>query len=145
MDCVFCRLVEGAVPAPVVTSDAHCVAFLDHRPAALGHTLVVPRRHVADLWQADEQDVVELMRTAHRVAALLRDRLGCDGLTLRQNNGPASGQVVFHLHVHLVPRWLGDGHPAWPAPLGTPPDLAEVLARLRADLHTPAPGTGPHR
>lgn len=129
-ECVFCRMVAGELPARVVAADADAVAFLDHRPAATGHTLVVPRRHVADLWQADAADLEAVARLSHRVAALLRERLGCDGLTLRQNNGRASGQDVFHLHLHLVPRWHGDGHPAWPNPALSRSDADDLVARL---------------
>jgi histidine triad (HIT) family protein len=129
--CLFCRLAEGELPAFVVASDEQTVAVLDAWPAAPGHTLVLPRRHVAHLWAADEETAVVLMRSVHRVAALLRDRLRPDGLTLRQNTGAASGQQVAHLHVHLVPRWHGDGHVGWPTRPEPPPDPAEVLARLR--------------
>lgn len=135
-DCPFCRVVRGELPARVVHEDATTVAFLDATPAARGHTLVVPRTHVVDLWDAAEDDLADVARTAHRVAGLLRARLAPDGLTLRQNNGPASGQRVDHLHVHLVPRWHGDGTVGWPWPPPQDLDLDEVLAALRG------PGTG---
>ena len=96
-----------------------------------GHPLVVPRVHAEDLWDADEPSAIAVMRTAHRAAALLRERLQPDGLTLRQNNGEASGQRVAHLHLHLVPRWRGDGTVGWPWPPPQDVDLAAVLAELR--------------
>lgn len=124
-DCPFCAVVAGTVSALVVASDEECVAFLDRVPAAPGHTLVVPRAHVADLWEADANVATALMRTTHSVAALLRQRLAPDGLTLRQNTGAASGQHIWHLHVHLVPRWHGDGHIGWPR-YESMPDVTEV-------------------
>jgi histidine triad (HIT) family protein len=124
-------VVAGELPARVVVEDATTVAFLDATPAARGHTLVVPRRHVVDVWDADADVLADVARTAHRVAALLRDRLAPDGLTLRQNNGPASGQRVDHLHVHLVPRWHGDGNVGWPWPPPQDLDLDALLAQLR--------------
>jgi len=129
--CVFCGIVTGSAPARLVYADDAAVAFLNHRPASRGHTLVVPRRHVAHLWDADAEDAAALGRAVHAVAALLRERLAPDGLTLRQNTGEASGQEVFHLHVHLVPRWHGDGHIGWPWPPPDPEVAAEVHARLR--------------
>ena len=99
-------------------------------PAARGHVLVVPRAHATDLWEVDPDSAAGVMRTAHAVAALLRDRLHPDGLTLRQNNGAASGQRVDHLHVHLVPRWHGDGTVGWPWPPPQDLDLDAVLADL---------------
>lgn len=129
-DCVFCRVVAGTAPAHVVAADDDCLAFLDHRPAARGHVLVVPRVHVADLFEAGPDVAAAVMRTAAGVAALLRRRLAPDGLTLRQNNGPASGQVVAHLHVHLVPRWHGDGTVGWPWPPPDDVDLPGLLLHL---------------
>lgn len=123
--CVFCEIVAGGRPARVVYTDDVVLAFLNHRPAARGHTLVVPRRHVEHLWDAGADDVAAVARGVHAVAALLRERLQPDGLTLRQNTGEASGQEVWHLHVHLVPRWQGDGTVGWPWP---PPDADEALA-----------------
>ncbi len=131
MECLFCGVVRGDVPSWVVLEDELSVAFLDVRPAALGHTLVVPRAHVEHLWDAGQADAAAVMRTAHAAAALLRDRLGPDGLTLRQNTGVASGQRVPHLHLHLVPRWHGDGTVGWPWPPPADVDLSAVLTRLR--------------
>lgn len=131
-DCLFCRVVAGDLPGRVVHQDATVVAFLDAAPASRGHTLVVPRRHVVDVWDADPDLLADVGRAAHAVAALLRDRLAPDGLTLRQNNGAASGQRVDHLHVHLVPRWHGDGTVGWPWPPPQDLDLDAVLADLQA-------------
>ncbi len=129
-ECPFCRVVAGELPAYVVLADDTSVAFLDRTPAARGHLLVVPRVHAVDLWEVDADSAAGVMRTAHAAAALLRTRLRPDGLTLRQNNGAASGQRVDHLHLHLVPRWHGDGTVGWPWPPPQDLDLAEVLAQL---------------
>jgi histidine triad (HIT) family protein len=126
--CLFCRLAAGALPAHVVFADEHCVAFLDNAPAARGHTLVVPRRHVTDLWSAEPEVAAALGATCSVVARRIRERLQPDGLTMRQNTGAASGQNVFHLHVHLVPRWHGDGTVGWPWP---PPDEHDPESVLR--------------
>ena len=131
MSCPFCDVVAGRLPAHVVVQDAAAVAFLDLTPAARGHTLVVPRVHAEHLWDIDPDDAAAVMRTAHEAAALLRARLRPDGLTLRQNTGEASGQRVPHLHLHLVPRWHGDGSVGWPWPPPADLDLAEVAAQLR--------------
>ena len=131
--CVFCRIADGSLPAHLVAEDDECVAFLDHRPAARGHTLVAPRRHIELLWEADGELAGSLLRLARDVSALLHAQLGCDGLTLRQNNGAASGQEIPHLHLHLVPRWHGDGTIGWPRPMTDTYDPVAVLRRLRAE------------
>lgn len=128
--CVFCSLVEDLAGAPVVVSSESCVAVLDTRPASPGHTLVLPRAHVESIWDLDEATATELMRTVRSVARLLHDRLDPDGLTLRQNNGAASGQRVPHLHIHLVPRWEGDGSIGWPREPKEPIDNARVITTL---------------
>lgn len=130
-ECVFCDVVAGELEALVIAEDTSSVAFLDWRPAARGHTLVVPRTHVENMWDGDADTVASVMRTAHDVAATLRERLRPDGLTLRANTGEASGQKVAHLHLHLVPRWHGDGTVGWPWPPPQDLDLRE-LHRLLA-------------
>ncbi len=107
--CPFCRIVSGRAPAHVLYADDAAVAFLDRAPLAEGHTLVVPRRHSRDLLDVDPVDAGALMASATRVARLLEDALGPDGMTLVQTNRAAGWQSSFHLHVHLVPRWEGDG------------------------------------
>ncbi|MEV0129582.1 HIT domain-containing protein [Dactylosporangium sp. NPDC050688] len=130
-NCVFCAIADGRHPAAVLFQDDHTVAFLDITAVMDGHTLVIPRRHCTDLWDADEEDAVAVMRTVHRMARRLRNVLRPDGLTLFQANGAAGWQDVFHLHVHLVPRLAGD-HLARPwvaAPVGL-----DALAATRARL-----------
>ena len=128
--CLFCRLANGDLPAHVVHTDESCVAFLDNAPAARGHTLVVPRVHVPDRWSADPETAAALGRACSTVARRIREKLAPDGLTMRQNTGAASGQNVFHLHVHLVPRWHGDGTIGWPWPPPDDHDPDEVLRLL---------------
>jgi histidine triad (HIT) family protein len=139
VECVFCGIAAGVVPAHVVAQDDLALAFLDVRMAARGHCLVISRKHVEHLWDSDEATAAGVMRLAHEVAGLLRDQLHPDGLTLRQNTGEASGQVVPHLHLHLVPRWHGDGHIGWPTRPETDHDPYEVLAAL--GLRAGPPGT----
>jgi histidine triad (HIT) family protein len=129
-DCPFCRIASGQAHAHIVAADEYCLAVLDASPAARGHTLVIPRAHVADLWSADPEIAAAVGRTCAVVARQIRARLQPDGLTMRQNTGEASGQRVFHLHVHLVPRWHGDGTVGWPWPPPTDHDPTGVLREL---------------
>ena len=106
--CPFCRIVSGRLAAAVLYEDASTLAFLDITAVAEGHTLVIPKRHADDLWSISESEASAVMRTVHRLAERLRQVLAPDGLTLFQANRSAGWQDVFHLHVHLVPRWTGD-------------------------------------
>lgn len=131
--CPFCAIIMGEGPARVVYRDDYAVAFFPLRPATLGHTLVVPRRHIPDIWELPEADAAHLSRTVLRVATALRTAVAPDGLNIIQSNGAAATQTVPHLHVHLVPRWAADAMgPIWPAhPPSHPP---QVLDNLRDKL-----------
>ena len=109
MSCIFCRIVDGDIPAEVVAQDAHAVAFLDIAPLADGHTVVIPRRHVATLEDMPAAEVTALFGTVARLAGPVRHAVGAAGSTVGVNNGAATGQTIPHVHVHIVPRWPDDG------------------------------------
>jgi histidine triad (HIT) family protein len=109
MDCIFCRIVAGSIPAEIVAKDDHAVAFLDITPLADGHTVVVPRRHVATIEEMDRAEAAGLFESVRRLAGPVRRALGAAGSTVGINNGTASGQTIPHVHVHIVPRRSGDG------------------------------------
>jgi histidine triad (HIT) family protein len=107
--CIFCAIVGGRAPARFVYEDDEACAFLDANPLRLGHTLVVPRRHIRDLLAEGAAETLAAIGPAlHRTALLLSDRLVADGISVLQANGAAAGQTVFHLHFHLLPRPTGD-------------------------------------
>ena len=107
-DCLFCKIIEGAIPARVVAEDAHTVAFMDIRPATRGHLLVIPREHASDIHEISERDLAAVYGSAKRLAGKAVERLGADGVNLMQSNGSAAWQTVFHFHVHVIPRYEGD-------------------------------------
>jgi histidine triad (HIT) family protein len=109
MGCIFCDIVSGETESFVIASDQKAVAFLDINPFANGHTLVVPTRHVTDLLDGGADVLADIAPVLHETAQLLVDRLGADGINMFQSSGTAAGQEVFHLHMHLLPRWRGDG------------------------------------
>ncbi|MDR1512192.1 MAG: HIT domain-containing protein [Propionibacteriaceae bacterium] len=132
-DCLFCRIVAGAVPSHQVWSDDQAVAFLDINPLHLGHTLVIPRRHVADGTgeAAAWADVAEGLAA---VASAAKARLGATGVNFLANSGKVAGQEVFHFHVHVIPRY--DATPGMGGLLRrdstAASDLAGTASRLRA-------------
>ena len=109
-DCVFCRIVAGAAPASVVYTDDRTVAFLDIAPITPGHLLVVPRTHAETLSELDPEIGGLLFRTGQRLAAGLRmSGVRADGVNFFLADGAPAGQEVFHVHLHVLPRWKGDG------------------------------------
>jgi histidine triad (HIT) family protein len=136
--CIFCEIVAGSSPAHLIDENDHAVAFLDINPATRGHTLVVPRANVPDIWSLHGGDVAPVWALTVAVAHRVRQSLRHDGLTILQSNGEAAWQHVDHLHIHVVPRWKGDGlvRP-WTMTPGDPAELEETADRLRAS--TPGP------
>lgn len=115
--CVFCGIVAGREPASFVYQDEVVAVFLGHQPVTRGHALVIPRGHATHLADMDETTGEHLFRITMRVAAAVRraaDRhsvVRADGVRLSLSNGRAAGQVVMHVHMHVIPRYPGDG--AW--------------------------------
>lgn len=133
MSCIFCRIVTGEIPAEVVACDAEGVAFLDVEPLADGHTLVVPRAHVATIEDLEPEAAGGLFRLVRTLADPVRRAVGATGTTIGINNGAATGQTVPHVHVHIVPRWPDDGagsvHTIFPRRTSRP--LPDVGAAIR--------------
>ena len=130
-DCIFCKIVEGTIPSYKVYEDANCFAFLDIFPANRGHTLVVPKKHVRDIHKADAQTYAQVAGAAKVVADLLNAQLGSEGTSVFQMNREAGWQTVFHLHMHVIPRWDMDGlHKPWDIAPATESELLEVLQQI---------------
>ena len=135
MDCLFCKIVAGELPCHKVYEDERTLAFLDLYPGCEGHMLVIPKRHAVDFLSLEDEDREAVMATARRVAGPLMAETGAEGLNLHQSNGKAAGQVIFHFHLHLLPRRVGDGLPApWRAGEADGEALAALAARLSAAL-----------
>ncbi len=108
-DCLFCKILAGDIPSYKVYEDENVLAFLDIHPCAKGHTVVVPKKHFADLSEMSASDWQEMSRGLAGVFAKVQKVLNPDGINLGINNGKAAGQAVGHVHWHLIPRWQGDG------------------------------------
>jgi histidine triad (HIT) family protein len=107
-DCVFCRIVADEAPASRVHEDDRAVAFLDVHPVHPGHTLVVPRRHLTDLRECDADLAAHLFAVSARLAPAIARAVGADAFNIWTAAGRAAGQTVFHLHLHVLPRFPGD-------------------------------------
>jgi len=130
-DCIFCAILAGDLPAEMVAEDEHTLAFLDINPWTRGHALVIPRRHSADLLEIADEDLAHAGAAAKRLAAQMKERLGCDGVNLLNACGSAAWQTVFHFHVHVIPRYVDD-----PLRLPIRPQKAEAdeLTAIGAEL-----------
>lgn len=136
-DCIFCRILHGELPGSFVHRDDRCAAFMDIQPVNPGHLLVTPVHHAAYLADLDGDTAAHLMRTAHRLTAALRaGDLRCEGVNIFLADGEAAMQEVFHVHLHVFPRYKGDGFGLRFGPdyQNRPPraELDRIAGRLRA-------------
>jgi len=129
LGCIFCAIVAGEAPAEIVDDDHATVSFLDIRPLQRGHVLVVPRRHYRNLLEIDAGDLTRTFAAARRLAARMKDRLGSDGVLVLNSCGQAAGQVVMHLHLHVIPM---NGEPPPFPRAARPPDEADCIAAAAA-------------
>lgn len=120
-DCLFCKIIAGDIPSKKVYEDDAAYAFLDISPWQVGHTLVIPRRHTTDALE-DDDVLAEIAPAVAKVGRLLKERLGADACNIVSNAGPASGQEVFHTHIHVIPRWADN------------PGIANMKADVTDDL-----------
>lgn len=109
MDCIFCKIIVGEIPSYKVWEDENVLAFLDIHPCCKGHTVVVPKKHFADLWEMNIEDSTLMGAGLRAVAGHVQAKLKPDAMNIGINNGKAAGQAVAHVHWHILPRWEGDG------------------------------------
>ena len=107
--CIFCKIANGEIPAKTLYEDEQFRVILDLGPATKGHALILPKNHFANLYELPEETAADVMKLAKKMAAQMTEKLSCDGFNLVQNNGEVAGQTVFHYHLHLIPRYKGDG------------------------------------
>jgi histidine triad (HIT) family protein len=131
---IFAKILRGELPAHKVYEDAHTLAFLDIMPRAPGHTLIIPKRPARNLLDIDENDLAHVIKTAKKIAIAAKRAFKADGITMQQFNETAGGQVVFHLHVHIIPRHSGVAMKPAASAMEENDVLAEHARRLRDAL-----------
>jgi len=134
-DCLFCKIINGEVPSEKVYEDDKFFAFLDINPVTPGHTLVVPKKHSYNVLDTDEDVLCELGRILKKISKAVTSGMGIESFNLNQNNGEISGQVIPHLHWHVIPRYADDGLRLWP---GKPYDEGEaekVAEKIKSSIN----------
>ena len=138
-DCIFCEILSGTLPASIVYQDETCTALMDIQPVNAGHVLVIPNSHATYLADLEEDTSAQLFLIARRIAAALRNSgIKCEGVDLFLADGEAAGQEVFHVHLHVFPRYKGDGFGfKFPPGYSNKPERSELDARaqqIKAEL-----------
>ncbi|MEA3239508.1 MAG: HIT family protein [Candidatus Bipolaricaulota bacterium] len=143
-NCIFCDIIEGRTPASIVFRDEVCCAFMDIQPVNPGHVLIVPNEHVASIDDLDEKIGGHLFAVAQRIARALRHSgVRCDGVNLFLADGEAAGQEVFHVHLHVFPRFANDGFGLRPGPNYNKLPARTELDALAVVLRTQMAGNSP--
>jgi len=136
MDCIFCKIVAGEIPSVKIYEDDRVLAFMDINPLNDGHLLVIPKAHAATIHEITGADFLAVMSATHKLAAAVQKTLGPDGINILQLNGEAANQVVPHLHVHIVPRWSGDGLTVsqWNLAPGDMEKIKELADQIKSEI-----------
>ncbi|MBN2141940.1 HIT family protein [Candidatus Woesearchaeota archaeon] len=133
-DCIFCKIVKGEIPSQKIYENKDFFAFLDIKPINKGHALIVPKVHcenILDFPKAEETDFIETIKV---VAKALVKATGADGFNVGMNNGEAAGQVVLHAHMHIIPRFKGDGLHTWPHKEFSKEEMDELHRKVLNEL-----------
>ena len=133
--CIFCKIAGGEIPSATLYEDDDFRVILDLGPASKGHALILPKEHYANLYEIPDELAAKAMKLAKKMASAMTKALGCDGFNLVQNNGEVAGQTVFHFHMHLIPRYKGDGAGiTWKPGNLTDEVRDEVVAKVKEEL-----------
>jgi histidine triad (HIT) family protein len=128
---VFAKILRGELPSHTVFEDDKTLAFLDIMPRANGHTLVIPKTPAVNIFDVNPETLCDVLRTVHKIAPAVRDGLEADGVLVQQFNEAAAGQMVFHIHFHIVPRWEGVSLKPHTGEMEDPDVLAENAEKIR--------------
>ncbi len=135
LKCIFCKIVQKQCSASVVYEDADVLAFLDIRPLSMGHTLVIPKDHYTDIFDIPASVICKVQAATQKIAFAVQKATGADGISIIQQNGKAAGQDIFHLHVHVVPRFNGQALPRFSdLDVAERPALDEMAKKIKAAL-----------
>jgi histidine triad (HIT) family protein len=136
-DCLFCKIIAGEIPATKVYEDNDFFCFLDIKPINLGHTLIVPKEHHRNLLDLTPELLAKVGPIIQKMALAVKAGTGAEGINIGWNNEAAAGQLVFHAHLHIMPRFGGDGYVHWQGQDGhSPEEFAAVAEKITKQLTT---------
>jgi len=129
--CIFCKIVKGNIPCHKIYEDNDSLAFLDVKPRAKGHTVVIPKNHAVTIFDLNDKQYQKLMLDVKKTMNILQEKLGPDGFNVGWNHHTAAGQVVPHVHIHIFPRYIGDGGGSMHSIIRNPGELSvDEVAKL---------------
>ena len=133
-NCIFCKIIASEIPSKTVYEDEDFKAILDISPASKSHVIILPKYHAKNIFELPDEIAGKIMIIAKKIATTLNNVFDCDGINILQNNGEMAGQTVFHLHVHVIPRYADDDTISMTWKQRTDYDLDEIYNRIVEDL-----------
>ncbi len=131
-DCIFCKIAKGEIPSTTLFEDEKVKVIFDISPATLGHALVIPKTHAENVFEIEDELLAHAHIVAKKVATALQKATGCKGINILQNNGEVAGQSVFHLHIHIIPRYDDDdAHIKWTPGTQNKEGLDKILTKVK--------------
>lgn len=136
MECIFCKIIDGEIPAIKVLDEELVIAFMDINPSNQGHMLVVPKRHAENIFEISESDLAATVKAVKRCANAVKEALNAEGVTILQLNGRASDQIIPHFHIHIIPRWENDGLPVstWEMKQGDMEEINDIARKVKENI-----------
>jgi len=130
-NCLFCKIVSGEIPCNKIYEDKNFLAFLDINPVNKGHTLVIPKKHSKNILDIDKETLKNLMVVVQKLSKQIKTALKSDGINIIINNEPTAGQVIFHTHIHIIPRFNSDNIKHWPSKKYTEKELLATTKQIK--------------
>lgn len=130
-DCIFCKIAEGKIPSAKVYENERIICFLDINPVNNGHVLIVPKKHYENLQMIPEDLLCEVIKTAKKISPAIIKAVNADSLNIGVNNGKNAGQLVMHFHMHIMPRFSGDGYELWHGKQYKEGEMQKVAERIK--------------
>ena len=135
-NCIFCKIANREIPSSTIYEDEFFRVILDLSPATKGHALILPKQHMANIFEMDDTTAEKVFVLAKRIAKAMKSALNCDGLNIVQNNGEVAGQTVFHFHMHIIPRYDNDGqHITWIPGTSEADEREAIAAQIKSLLN----------
>lgn len=130
--CIFCKIAAGEIPSHKVYEDDDTLAFLDIAPVSCGHILVIPKKHFVNMEDIPEDELSRLIKTVKKAGKAIKDGLAVAGYNANVNNDPVAGQIIPHIHFHIIPRTEGDGLQLWPQSKYKEGEAEEALRKIKS-------------
>jgi len=132
MDCIFCKIASGEIPSYVIYEDDHVMALLDISPVNYGHTLVIPKKHIVNLEEMSEDELALVVNLVKRIGRAIKLGMKAEGYNVQLNNDPVAGQIIPHIHFHVIPREERDGLRLWPQGAYGEGKGRETMAKIKS-------------